>query len=125
MVIMVDSGSSHSFVNSSLSSSLVGISSIARPCRVQVANGQVIQCDVEMKQASWSIQEVAFVADLKLLPLPYYGMILGIDWLEKHSPMKVDWMNKWMMINYKGSSVQLHGLQPSQPEYSLVEALHI
>jgi hypothetical protein len=78
-----------------------------------------------MKQASWSIQEVAFVADLKLLPLPYYGMILGIDWLEKHSPMKVDWMNKWMMINYKGSSVQLHGLQPSQPEYSLVEALHI
>jgi hypothetical protein len=122
---MVDSGSSHSFVNSSLSSSLVGISSIATPCRVEVANGQVIQCAIEMKQANWSIQEVAFVAGLTLLPLPYYDMILGIDWLEKYNPMKVDWRSKWMMINYKGSSVQLHGLQPSLPEYSLVEVMRI
>jgi hypothetical protein len=45
-----------------------------------VANGQVLQCSTELRQASWSIQEVVFVDDLKLLPLPYYDMILGIDW---------------------------------------------
>jgi hypothetical protein len=50
------------------------------------------------------------VADLKLLSLPYYDMILEIDWLEKHSPMKVDWLNKWMMISHHGASVQLHGV---------------
>jgi hypothetical protein len=39
------------------------------------------------------IQDMVFRANLKLLPLPYYDVILGIDWLELHSPMKVDWLN--------------------------------
>jgi hypothetical protein len=52
---MVDSRSSHSFVNSSLSSVLVGISPTDRPIQVKVANGQVIQCSAELKQTSWSI----------------------------------------------------------------------
>jgi hypothetical protein len=62
-----------------------------------------------------------FVADLKVLPLPYYDMIVGIDWLEAHSPMKIDWLNKWVILNCAGSAVQLHGMQPSLPEFSLVE----
>jgi hypothetical protein len=46
-----------------------------------------------------------FVSDLNVLPLPYYGMILGIDWLEAHNPMTLDWVNKWMVINIQGDPV--------------------
>jgi hypothetical protein len=52
-------------------------------------------------------------------------MILGIDWLEVHNPMKVDWLNKWMVINYHGDIVQLQGLQPSLHEHSLIEVLMV
>jgi hypothetical protein len=53
--------------------------------------------------AEWSIhQGTQFVTDLKVLPLPYYDMIIGMDWLEWHSPMKVDWLSKWIVINHKG-----------------------
>jgi hypothetical protein len=90
VVILVDSGSSHSFVNLSLAPLLSGLSPVLRSLQVQVANGQIIKCDTELQQACWSIQNLNFVTDLKFLPLPYYGMILGIDWLEAHSPMKVD-----------------------------------
>jgi hypothetical protein len=107
VVILVDSSCSHSFINISLALFLSGLSSTLKPVQVQVANGQIIQCDAELKQAYWSIQDLSFVTDLKVLALPYYGMILGIDWLESHSPMKVDWLNKWMVINYKGEFVQL------------------
>jgi hypothetical protein len=62
-----------------------------------------------------------FISDFKLLPLPYYDIILGIDWLETQSPMRIDWLNKWMCLNVNGNSIQLHGVQPSLPEFSLVE----
>jgi hypothetical protein len=123
MVILVDSGSSHSFVDLSLAQLLSGVSPTLRPVQVQVANGQIIKCDIELKQACWSIQNLNFVIGLKFLPLPYYGMILGIDWLEVHSTMKVEWLNKWIVINFQGTSVQLQGLQPSLPEHSVIECV--
>jgi hypothetical protein len=72
-------------------------------------------------QAVWNIQGVQFVTNLKVLSLPYYDIILGMDWLELHSPMYIDWVNKWMTVNIDGQTVQLHCLQPSLPENSLVE----
>jgi hypothetical protein len=123
VVILVDSGSSHSSVNLSLAPLLSGLSPVIRLVQVQVANGQIIKCDTELQQACCSIHNLNFVTDLKFLPLPYYGMILGIDWLEAHSPMKVVWLNKWTVINFQGSSIQLQGLQPSLPEHSVVEVL--
>jgi hypothetical protein len=79
VVILVDSSSSHSFVNLSLAPLFSGLSPTARPVKVHVANGQVIQCATKLRQACWSIQDLDFVTDLKILPLSYYGMILGID----------------------------------------------
>jgi hypothetical protein len=81
VLILVDSGSSHSFVSSTLGVTLSDISNVPQPIKVQVANGQVITCTSELKQSSWTIQHVEFVTDCKLLPLPYYNVISGIDWL--------------------------------------------
>jgi hypothetical protein len=33
----------------------------------------------ELKQAKWIVQHIEFTSDFKLLPLPYYDVILGID----------------------------------------------
>lgn len=55
----------------------------------------------------WSMCGYSFQSDLKILPLSSYDMILGLDWLEEYSPMKVDWKNKWMSIPYNGSSILL------------------
>jgi hypothetical protein len=39
--------------------------------------------------------------------------------------MRIDWLNKWMTINFHGSNIQLQGLQPSLPAFSLIELLLI
>jgi hypothetical protein len=49
VLMLVDSGSSHSFVSTSLLTSLSGISAASRPIHVRVANGQVIQCLFELE----------------------------------------------------------------------------
>jgi len=36
-------------------------------------------------------------------------MILGMDWLQLFSPMKVDWLHRWLVIPYKGTTVRLQG----------------
>jgi hypothetical protein len=71
VLVLVDSGSSHSFVNVKLLPLLSGVSELASPVTVQVANGQVVRCVQVFNQIAWSIQEVQFVSNFKVLPLPY------------------------------------------------------
>jgi hypothetical protein len=71
------------------------------------------------------VQDIGFQATMKVLPLPYNDVILGIDWLELYSPMTIDWLNKWMVVDINGRLVLLQGVQPSLPEFSVVEVLLI
>jgi hypothetical protein len=48
VVILVDSGSSNLFLNTKLVPDLAGVSKVASPIKVQVANGHVIQCQSEL-----------------------------------------------------------------------------
>jgi hypothetical protein len=102
MVILNDSGSSHCFVNADLVPLMLGISVLSTTLIVQVANGQVLKSTSEIVQAVWSIQGYQFQTTLKVIHLPFYDMIVGMDWLEEHSPIKIDWLHKWMIINWSG-----------------------
>jgi hypothetical protein len=55
LLIMLDSGSSHSFLNVVHSSSLQGVASLAHPLSVRVANGNVINCTSHLSNAVWSV----------------------------------------------------------------------
>ncbi|CAD6238507.1 unnamed protein product [Miscanthus lutarioriparius] len=107
--ILVDSGSSHTFLNSVLAQSLTGIKDLPSPVQVQVANGAILQCTSFLPDAHWSVQGCSFVTDLKLLPLSSYDMILGLDWLASFSPMQVHWAQKWISIPYEGATAILLG----------------
>jgi hypothetical protein len=37
-------------------------------------------------------------------------MILGYDWLESFSPMRIHWGAKWMIIPYDGRQVMIQGM---------------
>jgi hypothetical protein len=113
VVILVDSRSTHSFVSERLVPMLLGVLDLPRAVSVQVANGQFLRSGTQIQKAEWSIQGHVFVTDLKVLPLPYYDVIVRIDWLEAHSIMKIDWLNKWIILNYADTAIQLHGMQPS------------
>jgi hypothetical protein len=48
---------------------------------VTVADGSAMQCVSMVSQAVWTIQHREFSQDLKVLPLPTFDLILGMDWL--------------------------------------------
>ena len=125
VLILVDSGSSHSFLSSAIADKLPGVQLMPTPIRVQVANGDVVQCSSFLPSASWVLQGYNFASDLRVLPLQHFDLILGMDWLESFSPMRVHWKSKWMSIPYGNSTVLLQGILPDVPADTLVQICSI
>lgn len=119
--ILVDSGSSHTFLSASLAQSLQGVQQLPQPVHVQVANGAILQCTSYILSTTWSVQGFSFTNDLKLLELSSFDMILGLDWLSGFSPMHVHWAQKWISIPYGDSTALLFGDDSSLPVGSVVQ----
>jgi hypothetical protein len=79
LLILVDSGSSHSFLHSSFAAVVPGVRALSAPSVVTVADGSSIQCSTEIPNAEWSVQGFSFHSTLKLLPIGSFDMILGMD----------------------------------------------
>ncbi|WVZ88557.1 hypothetical protein U9M48_035065 [Paspalum notatum var. saurae] len=119
--ILVDSGSSHTFINEQLAGQLSRVLQLSVPLAVRVANGTVIQCASYIPRAEWSVQQCTFLSELRVLPLSAYDMILGLDWLGQHSPMKVHWAQQWLSIPYDESMVILYGTRAQLPAGTLLQ----
>ena len=89
--ILVDSGSSCSFVSTALASKLSGGTTLPNPPRVRIADGSLVQCPQSFSNLNWEVQQHQFTSSFLALPMPSYDMILGMDWLASHSPMQIDW----------------------------------
>uniref|UniRef100_A0ACD5TFA2 Uncharacterized protein n=1 Tax=Avena sativa TaxID=4498 RepID=A0ACD5TFA2_AVESA len=126
VMMLVDSGSSHTFISAELVDKLQCSSRHIAPLRVKVANGGLMHCNTELVDVEWWTQGVRFTTSFKVLPLGSYDIILGFDWLTKHSPMKVHWGNQIMSFEMDGRTVSLSGVKPdaSNCKQVSVEQLH-
>ncbi|KAG7990670.1 hypothetical protein I3843_02G036300 [Carya illinoinensis] len=78
---LVDSGSTHNFVNSNIVTK-IGLKSCAiNPFEVKVANGDKLKCEEIVREVKMNIQSVRIVADLHVLALGSLDIVLGNAWL--------------------------------------------
>ncbi|XP_073358167.1 uncharacterized protein [Aegilops tauschii subsp. strangulata] len=123
ILVLVDSGSTHSFVNSSFAAGIGAATSTISPISVRVANGQRLHCTAMVPQLQWCIQEHQFTTDMRVLDLGVYDAVLGVDWLARHSPMQCDWQLKTMQFERKGKIVHLKGVRSDgQPALTALDA---
>jgi predicted aspartyl protease len=109
LTILLDFGSSTSFISDSTAAQLTGVSAKQSPCQVRIAGGGTLSSSVTLLAVRWSIGQFSFTSDLRVLPLSAFDMIIGMDWLEFFSPMQVDWKHKRLAIPYAGSTVVMQG----------------
>ncbi|WVZ74581.1 LOW QUALITY PROTEIN: hypothetical protein U9M48_022746 [Paspalum notatum var. saurae] len=95
VIMLIDSGSSHNFIDES--SKWVNKTPLSCPMKVRVANGSILLCTHE-------------IVDCPILPLHCYDIIMGMDWLAEHSPMMIDWNEKWLSFEFLGRNIRLQGL---------------
>jgi hypothetical protein len=108
ILMLVDSGSSASFINEHLAASMQGITPLPKPCKVKVADGTQHHCSEYIPQCPWSVQEHQFTTDMKILALGSFDAILGMDWLERHNP-DIDWVKKTLKIKQPKGDILLQG----------------
>jgi hypothetical protein len=125
IIILIDSGSSNSFLSSTVAAQLSGVRRLHSPILVQVADGGSVTCTHELPMAEWSVQGYTFHSTLRVLQLGSYDMIVGMDWLMAFSPMKIHWQQKWMMFQYGATQILLQGIVPNTDICSVVQLCHI
>jgi hypothetical protein len=85
-----------------------------------VANGAQLQCDSYIPSGNWFVHQYSFTSDIKIIPLEHFYFILGLDWLQRFSPIKVHCKVKWSAIPYQGSTILLQGIVQPDPDVVLV-----
>uniref|UniRef100_A0A8R7PCC5 Reverse transcriptase domain-containing protein n=1 Tax=Triticum urartu TaxID=4572 RepID=A0A8R7PCC5_TRIUA len=104
MLLLVDSRSTHSFVNATFAARIGAATTNISPISVRVANGQRLNCS--------GVSE-----------LGVYDAVLGVDWLAQHSPMQCDWQLKTMQFEDEGKTVHLTGVRSDgQPALGAMDA---
>jgi Retroviral aspartyl protease len=59
-----------------------------------VAEGTKVVTDSKCPTLQFSLQNHEFSGDLRILNTQGYDIILGVDWLRQHIPMKINWLDK-------------------------------
>ncbi|CAA0811573.1 Unknown protein, partial [Striga hermonthica] len=91
VVVLVDNGSSHNFINSTFSNKLNLPVTRVEPFDVRVANGDRLRCSEILKDVPIKVQGVILKADLYALTLVGPDVVLGVQWLEGLGPVTTDY----------------------------------
>lgn len=112
VTFLIDSGSTHSFLNEALAHLVPTCQPASKPCAVKVAGGGTLRSSEIVPDCQWSSSGFQFKSAFKVLPLKCYDGILGMDWLTTLGPMNVHWQQKWTSFDRAGDHVFLQGNLP-------------
>ncbi|XP_073353854.1 uncharacterized protein [Aegilops tauschii subsp. strangulata] len=113
MLLLVDPGSSHSFISDSFVQRVSAKTEALPPVSVRVANGHRLHCNKIVRQLGWQVPGHTFHTDFRVLPLGADDGVLGMDWLASHSPMNCHWQLKTITSQTEGKTVHLQGVRTS------------
>lgn len=121
VVILVDSGTSSSIINSEIADRLTSAEMVPLSVSVQIAGGGILHSSKLIKQLCWSVGPCSFKTDFRVLSLATFDVIVGMDWLESFSPMQIHWRQKWLAIPYQGQLQISQGITLDYPDRVLLQ----
>jgi hypothetical protein len=87
VVILIDSGSTHNFMDAALIHKLQLLINKASVVKVQVANGEVIVSEGKCDGVKVTVQEQSFTFDSYVIVLAGCDIVIGIQWLVTLGPI--------------------------------------
>ena len=105
--ILVDTGSTHDFLDYNLAVKLGWKPSATPVVMVQVAGGQKLQIFEVWHGFRWNMQGLEFICDLKIVQLNTCDVILGLTWLKTIKSALWDYEKLSMKFWYKGQVCEL------------------
>ena len=99
LLILIDSGSTHSFLDKGTTKKLKCPLTGTQPLSVTVVNGSKVLSSSACPRFCWEMQGEKFDADLRLLKLGGCDVVLGIDWMKGVIPISFDFNRMEVSFN--------------------------
>ncbi|KAH9679855.1 hypothetical protein KPL71_026304 [Citrus sinensis] len=115
VTILIDSGSTHNFLNLSLAKQCGCPVTTTTQFQVTVADGGVISSSGKCSHVPVNIQGFQFHLDFFLLPVSGCDIMLGAEWLRSLGAILWDFSKLTMQFTWKGQTVQLTGYDSLPP----------
>ncbi|KAI9178446.1 hypothetical protein LWI28_026583 [Acer negundo] len=100
--MLVDSGSSHNFINANIVRKIGLRGATIEPFDVKVANGEKLKCEEVVHEMKMNVQGVRIAADLHVLSLVRVDVVLGNAWLKSIGKVVTDFDAMTMEFKLSG-----------------------
>ncbi|KAL1188159.1 hypothetical protein V5N11_003190 [Cardamine amara subsp. amara] len=110
--LLVDSGSTHNFIDVKVAERLGCKPKISGVTKVEVAHGRTLKVSGLVKQFQWSVRHYTFQADFMIIPLGNCDMVLGIQWLKTLGRISWDFNTLDMSFTVGKQRIALQGIKP-------------
>ncbi|XP_074304368.1 uncharacterized protein LOC141639077 [Silene latifolia] len=112
--ILIDSGSTHNFLDQDMAIKLGCKLDSIEPQSVTVADGSQFPCQLISKRFGWQLQNTHFETDVLIIPLGGYDMVLGVQWPSTLGTVSWNFKQLKMEFTYNKRKHVLKGLDPQK-----------
>ncbi|GAU26218.1 hypothetical protein TSUD_354400 [Trifolium subterraneum] len=123
VAVLIDSGSTHNFLQDRVARQLGLQTEPAHSFRVLVGNDEELQCTTFCPQTPLLLGSHKFTVDLFVLPISGAELVLGIQWLKTLGPIITDYDKLTMSFCKEGQQVHLEGVPKVSPEEANIHQL--
>ncbi|KAF3783213.1 hypothetical protein EJ110_NYTH32580 [Nymphaea thermarum] len=124
VIVLLDTGSTHNFLNSNLAHLVGGKVTPQSSFNVLVGNGERMICNEVCKGVSLEMQKTPFTIDLYLLPIGGVDLVLGIQWMKPLKRTLLDWENMTLTFPKEGGGeITLEAINPNVDPKPALRAL--
>jgi hypothetical protein len=123
VAILIDSGSTHNFLQDRVAKQLGLRTEPAHSFRVLVGNGEELHCTTMCPQTPLLIGSHQFLVDLFVLPISGAELVLGVQWLKTLGPIITDYNKLTMSFCKEGQQIHLSGVPKVSPEEANIHQL--
>nr|DAD28974.1 TPA_asm: hypothetical protein HUJ06_030442 [Nelumbo nucifera] len=109
--ILIDSGSTHNFIDEHVVKKIGCRLEAMKPMAVAVDGNRVFAIAI-CRQFTWQLHSTTYAADCMVLPLGFCNVVLGIQWLSTLGPILWDFQQLMMEFKVEG---RRHGLRGATP----------
>jgi hypothetical protein len=122
--VLIDSGSTHNFVQDRVVKQLGLTIQQAHSFNVLVGNGEQLGCTSMCSKVSLFMGSHEFLVDLYVLPLSGAELVLGVQWLKTLGPIITDYEKLTMSFSKGGTPILLSGAPKTGPQESNLHQFH-
>lgn len=109
MVVLIDSGASHNFINSQVTTALGLDVNHTKKLGVRLGDGHRVETKRKCSSLVLNLGSIDVTMDAYVLDLGGVDVILGIVWLQSLGKVLMDWKEMTMIFQHGAQTVRLQG----------------